>query len=81
MGLKMLRSVGIILCGGVGTLYFSSNTMACSVCFSPVENDPMNIALRASILCLFGVILVVLLLFAKFFLNIRKREKLSLKDN
>ena len=49
---------------------------ACSVCLSPVENDPANVALRASILCLLAVTFAVLASFAKFFVSIWKREKL-----
>ena len=49
---------------------------ACSVCLSPIENDPANVALRASVLCLLTVTFVVLGSFTKFFLSIRKREKL-----
>lgn len=55
-------------------------SLGCSVCFSPVEGDPMTIALRASVLTLLAVTAVVLVSFAKFFLSIRKREKLLLKS-
>ena len=52
---------------------------ACAVCMSPVKNDPTAVALRASVLTLLAVTFVVLISFAKFFLGIRKREKLLLK--
>ena len=52
---------------------------ACSVCVSPVANDPANIALRTSVLTLLAITFIVLISFAKFFWSIRKREKLLLK--
>jgi len=59
------------------------DALACTVCFSPLENDPANVALRASILVLLGVTFTTLGFFARFFLNVRKREKglFAQKDN
>ena len=53
----------------------STLLFACTVCFSSVQDDPMMIALRASMLCLLIVTFTMLALFAKFFLGIRKRER------
>ncbi len=50
---------------------------ACSVCFSVVKDDPMNVALRASVLCLLAILLVTLGCFVKFFLGVRKRAKVT----
>ena len=55
---------------------FPGSADACSVCLSPVAHDPTMIALRASVLCLLTVTLVILASFAKFFLSVRKRERL-----
>ncbi len=60
-------------------MLFPASAFACSVCFSPVENDPMNVALRASVFCMLAVTFGTLGLFAKFFWNIRKRERMLLK--
>ncbi|MFT5387529.1 MAG: hypothetical protein ACI9E5_000657 [Candidatus Omnitrophota bacterium] len=59
----------------------TTSAMACYTCFSTDESDPNNIALRYSILFLLIVVTLVLMLFAKFFLSIRKREKLLLKGD
>ena len=53
----------------------ASAAHACSVCMSSLSDDPANVALRASILCLLSVTLIVLGSFAKFFLGIRRRER------
>jgi len=49
---------------------------ACSVCFFNAPDDPMSISLQYAVLALLGVLAVVLGLLAKFFINVRKREKL-----
>ncbi len=50
---------------------------ACSVCFRGMPDDPANIALKKAILCLFGILCIVLALFAKFFWGIRQRSMSS----
>ena len=52
------------------------NIYACSVCFLGSPEDPMNISLRAAIVCMLGILVVVLGLFASFFLKVRRRSKL-----
>ena len=49
---------------------------ACSVCFGGASDDPMNTSLRWAVLFLLGVVFIILGIFAKFFLNIRRRAKL-----
>ena len=59
-------------------LYFiyPPTVLACSICFYGSPNSTANIALRAGVLALLIILLGVLTIFAKFFLNIRKRAKL-----
>jgi len=57
------------------------NIYACSVCFFGAKDDPMNVSLRASIVCMLIILAVVLGLFAKFFLGVRKRSKLIVREN
>ncbi len=57
--------------------FTSSNAFACSVCFFGSPNDPANKALRMGILVMFGILLIVLGLFAKFFVNFNRRAKLT----
>lgn len=56
---------------------YSFSAYACSVCFGGMTDDPANIALKKAILCLFGVLFIVLALFARFFWGIRQRSMLS----
>ncbi len=70
----------MILCGIVAFLLGgidSFRAYACSVCFGGMPDDPANIALKKAILCLFGILCIVLALFAKFFWGIRQRSMLS----
>jgi len=52
------------------------NMLACSVCFFGAGDDPMNISLGFAMLCMLIILVSVLGLFAKFFLNVRKRSHL-----
>ena len=54
--------------------------LACSVCFTQVEDDPQAIALKWSVLTLFAIVLFVLGMVAKFFWTIVQREKLLMKQ-
>jgi len=58
-----------------------SDAAACESCFSSVRGDPMGVALQASMFTLLICISGVLVLFAKFFLGIRKRERSMLKGS
>lgn len=60
---------------GLSGLIFAHvpSALACSVCFAGISDDPANVSLRNGVIFLLAVVLVVLALFAKFFLNIRKR--------
>lgn len=49
----------------------------CAVCFNNVENDSNIIALKWSMFCLLFILIGVLLLFTKFFLRIRKYDKIT----
>jgi len=60
-------------------LMLAKTTQACSVCFYGDPTDKMNIALRQGIVALLIVLMVVLGLFIKFFLNVAKRSKKGLK--
>jgi len=73
--LKLLNTITFLT-----FLFFVNSAQACSVCFSNVPDDPANIALKNSVLVLLGVIATVLALFAKFFLSVRRREKLMLQS-
>lgn len=50
---------------------------ACSVCFGGDPESPQMIGLRWGILVLLGILLGILGLLGKFFLNFRKRSKLT----
>jgi len=52
------------------------NLYACSVCFFGDANDLTSMGLTAGIISLFCVLFFVLGIFIKFFLGIRKRERL-----
>ena len=54
---------------------------ACSVCFFGSSEDPMNAGLRAGILCMLVALVLVLGLFIKFFLSVRKRSKLAIHNH
>ncbi len=64
----------------VVNLFFAGtrSVYACSVCFGGASSDPVNIGLRNGVIFLLGIVLLVLALFAKFFIGIRKRSKLFL---
>ena len=66
-----------ILGVGVGVMGFASQSFACSVCFFGSPNDPANKALRMGILVMLGILLVVLGLLTKFFINFNRRAKLT----
>jgi len=64
------------------SLVFTSNAVsACTMCFSGDPNGTANIALRNAMLFLIVTIGAVLLLFARFFLNMQKRAKLNPKNH
>ena len=63
-----------------GIFFYVRVAEACSVCFSNVKNDPMNVALRAAVLCMLFILLLVLMLFVKFFLSVRRRSKSLVKN-
>ncbi len=56
-------------------------SLACYVCFSQVKDDPHMQGLKYAILFLLAVIVFVLLLLGKFFLSVRHREKLMMKND
>ena len=49
---------------------------ACSVCFFGAPDEPMNIALRAAIICMLSVLGILFSFFIKFFAGVSKRSKL-----
>lgn len=51
--------------------------LACSVCFYGAPEDPMNMGLRSAVIFMLIVLSVVLGLLARFFLNVRKRSKVT----
>jgi len=53
---------------------------ACSICYFGSPEDPMNMSLRISILFMLLILVIVLGLFAKFFLSVRKRSKMSIQN-
>jgi len=57
------------------------NMLACSVCYFGVPEDPMNVSLSMGILFMLAILVVVLSLFAKFFLGVRKRSKLLTQNS
>ncbi|MCA9406941.1 MAG: hypothetical protein KC684_10410 [Candidatus Omnitrophica bacterium] len=54
-------------------LTISKTASACSICFYGDSDDPMNKGLRAGILLLLAVLSVLMVLFIKFFLGLKKR--------
>ena len=56
------------------------NIYACSVCYLGSPQDPMNMSLRVSILFLLVVLVIVLSLFIKFFLSVRKLSKMVIQN-
>lgn len=50
---------------------------ACSVCFFGAPDDPMNIGLRAAIVCMLSLLLLLFGFFIKFFAGVCKRSKLT----
>ena len=50
---------------------------ACSVCFNGTPNTSMTFALRMGVLALMVVLLGVLGVFAKFFINVKNRARLK----
>ena len=50
---------------------------ACSVCFSNTPNTSMTFALRMGVLALMVVLLGVLGVFAKFFINVKNRTEIK----
>jgi len=50
---------------------------ACAVCFKGDPDDPMNKGLRAGIVLLLVVLAVMLGLFARFFIVLRKRTEIT----
>ena len=50
---------------------------ACSVCFAGDPTQKASVALRNSVIFLLAVLLGVLALFAKFFISVAKRSKLT----
>lgn len=60
-------------------LLTAGNVHACAVCFNNVDNDQNIVALKWSMITLLLFITFVLILFAKFFLTLRKNEKLLIQ--
>ncbi|MBP9853264.1 MAG: hypothetical protein KBD53_00175 [Candidatus Omnitrophica bacterium] len=58
-------------------LGFSKTAEACSVCFGGDPSSPQIVGLKWGIFVLLGILSVILTLFALFFLNLRKKSKLS----
>jgi len=58
-------------------LFLPSVSEACSVCLGGDPESPEMVGLRWGILVLLGILVVILGLFGKFFLNLRKRSKLT----
>ena len=76
-----MKKLYFILANTLFMALMTTNSYACYVCFSQVKDDPQNKALAKSILFLLGVIVFVLALLGKYFLSIRKREKLMMENN
>lgn len=55
----------------------SSVGWACTACFYGDPDDPANKSLRASVIVLLIFILALLVLFARFFLIVRRRSQLN----
>jgi len=53
------------------------NFYACSVCFLGTKDDPMNTSLQMAIIFMLTVLVLVMGIFTKFFLNVRKRSKIT----
>ena len=49
--------------------------LACSICFYGDPDEPANKALRYGIITLLAILLVVLGLFARFFISLGKRNR------
>ena len=73
---KDIKRIRVVICSCIGLLLPTSVALACYTCFSTDKTDPNNIALGKSVLFLLSVIIFVLALLGKFFLSVRKREKL-----
>lgn len=58
-------------------LLLPSVSEACSVCLGGDPESPQMVGLRWGILVLLGILLIILGLLGKFFLNFRKRSKFS----
>lgn len=50
-------------------------TQACTACFYGDPDEPANRSLRAGVLVLLLIVLGMLALFARFFLNMKKRSQ------
>ena len=64
----------------VGSFIFISQTSlasACSVCFNGTPNDSMTLALRMGGLALFAILLGVLGVFTKFFIDVKNRTQIK----
>ena len=59
------------------SVFWIVDAFACSVCFKGDPGQTANVAARAGVLMLLGVVVSVLGLFALFFANVAKRSKLS----
>ena len=66
----MKKFLGLVL---LFLLSHLNQAQACSACFYGSTNEAMNAALRLSVLCLLGILLVIMILFAKFFISIGKK--------
>ncbi len=54
-----------------------TTSLACTACFYGDPDDPANKSLRASVIVLLLFILGLLGLFARFFINVRRRSQLT----
>lgn len=50
---------------------------ACSICFFGAPEDPMNIGLRAAVVCMLAILVLLFGFFIKFFASVSKRSNLA----
>jgi len=63
----------------ISFLTFANEAIACSICFYGDPTEKMNVALRWGIVALLGALVVLMVLFIKFFISVSKRSKEALK--
>ena len=56
------------------SLFWAADVLACTVCFKGDPSQTANVALRAGVLLLLGVVIAVLGSFAFYFIQVAKRS-------